>query len=257
MSRFGFTVSAVLVALTLAGGCSRSRGKAVCAFHPSIGWDDVATERVQPVEDGFVNLAPGGTDGLFPASIAVARITVGESEGEGAGGAVVLDMTPANDFLSWNTRFDNLRYISEVFPLNWHDLGENDPSAGQIVSAAAELAAGLCLVYGRGDVSENEAEVRGLLYQARTGRPLAAIHARAAVPEPGTIDRPPEYVRGDHRHCDPRYLADVRFERLVLDCVRQLREGDRPVIVEPPEGWTPREPTELRVWPPPPFGKPQ
>jgi len=101
-----------------------------------------------------------------------------------------------------------------------------------------------------------ESEARGVLYHVATGKPLAAIHAHVSVPHPELVERSGEQAKGDRRHCDPRYLADLRFERLALDSVRDLRRGDRPVTVEPPKGWTPKEPTVPRDWPPQPFGKP-
>lgn len=257
MKRYPLTAAAVLAALAPLAGCSKPQDQVVRTMRPQVHWEDLAAEPVDDVDDTFANLATEGTDGLFPTSIAVARITVDEENLDEQHPHVLMQMTPPNDFLSWNALFDNLRYVSESFPLHSHDLGEDAPSAARIVSAAAELTAGLCLVYGRSEASETESEVRGVLYQAQTGKPLAAIHARVAVPAPDQINRPPEQVRGDDRHRDPRFLADLRFQRLVLDCIRDLRRGDRPVVVEPPEGWRPDQPTEPRVWPPPPFGTPQ
>lgn len=248
---------AAAVVLIVTAGCSRPDDEVVRILHPQIHWDYVSTVRVGLVDDAFTNLVPDGTDGVFPASIAVARVTVDGDDLDDDQPRVVMNMEPANDFLSWNGLFDNLRYISEVFPLHGHDLGEDQPSPEQIVSAAAHLTAGLCLVYGRSDPSATESEVRGVIYRTDTGEPLAAIRANVSAPHPETIERPPDQVKGDNRHYDPRHLADLRFERLVLDCVRDLRRGDRPVIIQPPEGWTPAEPFERRDWPPPPFGTPQ
>ncbi len=248
---------ATALVLTAMAGCSQHDDEVVRILLPQIQWDYVSTVRVGQVEDAFTILVPDGTDGVFPASIAVARLTINRDDLDDDQPRVVMNMKPANDFLSWNGLFDNLRYISEVFPMHRHDLGGDQPSAGRIVSGAAELTAGLCLVYGRSDSSLTESEVRGVIYRVDTGQPLAAIQANASAPHPDTIERPPDHAKGDDRHCDPRYLADIRFERLVLDCVRDLRRGDRPVILQAPEGWTPAEPFERRDWPPAPFGTPQ
>lgn len=253
VKRLPFTAAMLLAVVA---GCSEPEGQVVQTMRPQVHWEHVATVPVEGVDDTFANLVPDGTDGVFPTSIAVARVAVGGQNSEDAAGRVMMDMSPSNDFLSWNGLLDNLRYVSEVFPLRVHDLGEEPPSAARIVSAADELNAGLCLVYGRGDVSETEAEVRGVLYQASTGKALAAVHARVLAPVPDEIERPPEQVSGDNRHCDARVLAEARFERLVLECVRDLRRGDRAVIIEPPAGWTPDEPLDPRSWPPPPFGRP-
>ena len=238
-------------------GCDKTTPE-VRVLGPQIHWSDIATTSVDEMsrmEEGFLNLASEGTDGAFPTSLAVARITVAAGEDGSGGRKLAMDMTPPNDFLPWNAVFDNLRYVSEVFPLHPHDLGEEEPSAARIVSAAGGLTAGMCLLYGHSDISENESEVRGVLYRAGTGTPLAAIQARASVPDPDALPHPPEHVKGDRRHCDPRVLVERRFERLVLDCIRDLHSRDRPVVTEPPKGWTPQQPLEPRVWPPPPFGK--
>ena len=249
-------LSVPLVALLPVMGACRKPAEPVTVLRPQIHWSDIAVAPIYGVEEGFVNLASAGTDGAFPVSLAVARVTVAPGSEGSQRRKLVMDMAPPNDFLPWNALFDDLRYVSEVFPLHRHDLGEEEPGAERLVAAAGELTAGICLIYGRGDVSENEAEVRGVLYLTATGAPLAAIRVRSVVSDPEKLPHPPEHVRDDLRHCDPRVLADRRFERLVLDCVRDLYSRDRPVVSEPPPGWTPEPPVEPRTWPPRPFGKP-
>ena len=93
---------AAAVVLTVTAGCSRSGDKVVRILHPQIHWDSVSTVPVGQLEDAFTNLVPDGTDGLFPASIAVARITVNGDDLDDDQPRVVMNMRPANDFLSWN-----------------------------------------------------------------------------------------------------------------------------------------------------------
>ncbi|MCP4250160.1 MAG: hypothetical protein GY778_24215 [bacterium] len=235
-------------------GCEKSEPE-VRVLRPQLPWSAVATGAVGDVgevEGTYRTLVPQGTQGAFPASLAVARL-VTESQ---AGGPVMLDMAPANDFLPWTALTQNLRYIAETFPLEAHDLGEEPPLPENIVAAASALRAELCLVYGRGDVSEIETELRGVLYLSTTGTPLAVIHARATVLDPEVLAHPPENVEDDLRHCDPRVLAAEKFRQLVLSSIRDLRAGDRPVIPQPDDAWTPAQPFEPRIWPPPPLGHP-
>ncbi|MHC4063203.1 MAG: hypothetical protein ACYSUI_01695 [Planctomycetota bacterium] len=249
-------VPALVVFLPVMSGCERPTCE-VRVLRPEIHWSDITTTSIDLAEAGFVNLATEGTDGAFPTSLAVARVTVDAVPDGGNGRTLVMAMTPPNDFLPWNALFDNLRYVSEVFPLHTHDLGEDAPAAGPIVSAAGELTAGMCLLYAESDLSENESEVSGVLYRTGKGTPLAAIRARAAVPDPEALPHPPEHVEDDLRHCDPRVLAEQRFERLVLECVRDLHAHDRLVVSQPPAGWTPQPPLMPRHWPPLPLDKPR
>jgi hypothetical protein len=234
-------------------GCAE-KVEPVVVLRPPIEWDDVATVPVGDVADGFVNLAPEGTDGLFPSSIAVVRLTAAESGDEGR--SLVLDMHPPNDFLPWNSLFDSLRYVRDAFPLNSHDLSGDPPVPARLVQAAGELRAGLCLVYGCTDLSQVESRTRGLLYDTRNGKALAAIEAAVSVPAPEAVPHPPDQVEDDLRHCDARYLTDRRFEALVYECVRDLQMHNRPVPPRPEEGWTPQGPLSPRTWPPPVAAKP-
>ena len=107
-------------------------------------------------------------------------------------------------------------------------------------------------MYGAGDLSESSSRVRGLIYDTRSGRALAAIEACVSVEDPEAVTHPPELVKDDLRYCDPRFLVDRRFERLVFDCLRDLKNRDRPVPPRRQEGWTPEGPVWPRAWPPPP-----
>ncbi len=251
-------VRRILIAAVLglsACGCQEKEPEVVF-LRPMVHWEDVAGGSINDVKDGFVNLAPSGTDGTFPASVAIARVTVLGDASPQPARRMKLAMAPANDFLVWNRLFDNLRFISEAFPLNERDLGESPPSIERIVWAARALDASLVLVYGQSDPSQNESLVRGVLYRTNDATPLAAIDARAEVFDPEELTRPPEDLKDDDSYCDPRVLADRRFERLVLDCILDLRLRDRPVPPKAPEGWIPDGPVEPRTWPPATFGYP-
>ena len=63
-------------------GCGKTTPE-VRVLRPQIHWSDIATtsvDEMRRMEEGFVNLASEGTDGAFPTSLAVARITVAAGE---------------------------------------------------------------------------------------------------------------------------------------------------------------------------------
>lgn len=245
-----------LLVLPAVAGCQQ-KTEEIVVLRPAIAWEDIAPVPVQDVADGFVNLALEGTDGLFPASVAIARVTLEPGGVEdaadspsGSGRLLVLDVDPTNDLLPWNSLFDSLRYVHDAFPLHGHDLSGEDPLPAQLAAAAAQLRAGLCLVYSAGDLSESDSRIRGVIYDTQSGQPLAAVEASVSVPEPEAVPHPPELVKHDMRYCDPRFLADRRFEQLVFDCLRDLKSRDRRVPAQREEGWTPEGPVRPRIWPP-------
>ncbi len=240
-----------LAALSVAPAGCHEKTEEIVVLRTPVGWQAVSTVPVADVADGFVSLAPQGTDGLFPASVAVARLSMPDVSAstvstEPSEQHALLDTHPPNDLLPWNSLFDSLRYVHDAFPLNIHDLSGDAPDPSRLVHAAARLRAGVCLVYGAGDPSESSSLVRGVIYDTRDGRALAAIQASVSVEDPESLPQPPDQVEDDHRHCDPRYLADRRFEQLVFDCLRSLKSRDRPVAPQRQEGWTP----ELPAWQP-------
>ena len=228
-------------------GCEK-QSEPVVQLRPLIEWQQVSTASVGEVAEGYTHLSAAGTDGLFPASMAVARVTVQES-GDGAGEAV-LDMHPPNDMLPWNSLFDDLPYVSDAFPLSERDLSGDAPAPERLLSAASNLSAGLCLVYGCSDPTLTESRVRGVIFDTHAGTPLAAIQAEASVVDPDAVPHPPELVEDDRSYVDPRVLADERFRHLVYECIRDLKRRDRAVAPQKPDGWTPDGPIFPRTWPP-------
>ncbi len=240
---FGCVVLAVCMA-----GCQQNK-EPVVLLRPSLEWHEVGAEGLPAEESGIVNLSPAGTDGVFPASIAVVRLTVVDGVLDG-GRMTVLDMEPANDMLPWNSLFDNLRYVADAFPLNDRDLNGANPAPAQLCRAAHDLSANLCLVYAASDPSVWQSRIRGVIYDTRTQTALAAIQANADGSDPEFVEHPAELADDDMSHCDARVLASRRFEQLVYDCVRDLQRADRVVAPSLEEGWTPDGPVLPRAWPP-------
>lgn len=233
---------------TVLAGCAQE-GERVIVLRPSVAWTDLGTSSSVTASEGFEILVPQGTEGLFPASMAIVRMSVADAAQDPAR-RVVLDMEPPNDFLPWNSAFDSLRYVSDAFPLHSLDMSGDRPTAARLCSAATDLSARICLVYGGMDDSATQSRVRGVIFDARTGTALARIQSLGTAPEPCEAIPSPEQVEDDLSHCDPRVLADRAFSRLVFECIKELKRLDRTAPVQPQEGWKPDGPILPRRWPP-------
>lgn len=233
-------------------GCSQKQVVEPWSPKPLVDWRHVAIGDARPPENGCIILAPGPTQGLFPTDVAVTRVAkvVVDNGVE----ATQLYADPRNEFLRWNSVFDDQWAISEVFPLQQRDLagGEAEPAA--ILAASRGLDADMSLIYAVNELAANETEMFGVLYQTDGGRPLAAIHARAT-----SAPCSPECPEADDPYhawvTDSRVLVRDRFAEFAHDCMRQLVLHDQPVSVPAPAGWTHEHPP-YPTWPPAPANQP-
>ncbi len=222
---------------------------------PIVRWEDIATEAFPPAENGYRVLTQGPTRGLFPAALAVSRVSVVEGEAEGAREPHLLT-DPRNEFLQWNSAFDDLMAVSEVFPIAERTLGGGEAEPRQILAAFRALHARLGLIYAVNEASEQEAEMIAVLYDLAAARPLACFHARSeSLPLPTKRD-----ARKTHSpwNTDARALVRAKFEKLAHACLRELTLADMPAGLEDKSGWTHEFPPRPVEWPPrkPPPGTP-
>lgn len=229
-------------------GCSQEPER-VIVLKPAVAWPDLGLSTPDTDWEGYELLTSEGTQGLFPASLAIARVTIIGAADKGPEG-VAMDMEPPNDFLPWNSAFDSLRYVSDAFPMHSLDLSGDSPTSARLCSAARRLSARICLVYGVTDLSPSQSRVRGVIFDAQTGIPLARLQAQVVAPDEGSVAPEPDQVEDDLSHYDPRVLADLSFSRLVFECIRELKQRDQTGPVQPQEGWTPEGPVLPRYWPP-------
>lgn len=205
---------------------------------PVVVWQELVNGTVVPAVNGHHRLAPGGTDGVFPASLSLCRVGIDNTSPPGR--QLRLALKPPHDLLPWNSVFDALLPISEVFPLAERDMQELEPTVARILEASAGLGADLLLIYSvPTHTSESAAEVKGVLFDVAHGRMLATIHASAEVFDPELVEPPPLHVEGDLSHVDPLVLAERSFEQRMIDCLLDLMIHDRPVNRSVPPGWTP------------------
>jgi len=255
------TLSVMMMTLCGSGCASSSRMKGPWTPTPKVDWSDLAAQPVGGVQNGFLILEESPSSGRFPCSMSVSRMAA-EIPGEAGGAtrasdaagapALAVPATPHNEFLTWNTSFDNLPAISETFPVIERDLGEYAPEPGLLLSAANAFGAGLSLVYAVNAIAPTRYEILGVLHDTRTGLPIAVVHT---VNE--SIERPQKHERApnntDAWEYEGRALARAQFKRLTVECIRDLIARDTPEKTAVPEGWTPDRPLAPAHWPPRPF----
>lgn len=255
------------------GGCGASKKKQMEQWvpPPRVEEADVSVDPVPFAENAFIPLDVGRTEGRFPSTLSVSRVAAVESldpclsamhEINGAessetgrdsvpdaGSAAALDRarrldipaTPLNEFLVWNSAFDDLPAVVESFPVVSRDLLGYDPSAERVLQAAGDLGATLSLVYAVNIPAPHEYEMFGILYETATARPLAAIHThQISLPAPEDRQRAENNV--DAWSYEARALARCRFVKLVHDGLRDMIARDEPKQVEVPEGWIRKTP---------------
>lgn len=197
-------------------------------------------------------LASNPTDGLFPANLAVTRVAA-ENLPEGSANRTepILLADPRNEFLQWNSTLDDQMAVSEVFPVAQRDLGGGDAEPGQILAAFRALHARLGLIYAVNDLSPNETEMFGMLYDTTNSTPVAAFHAQA------TSTTPPGEEKDCGRHDpfdvwekDSRALVRAEFAKQLHASIRELILNDQPRMMDAPEGWKPEVSARSVAWPP-------
>lgn len=240
------------VVLTTVSGCQKRERPVVLGTSPAVSWTDLTVAQASGVQDGYRLAVSEATRGVFPASLAVARLAVG-SDGAGGGMGLRLAMKPEVDFLSWNSVFDDFRSVSEVFPLKAMALDGAGVKVGSLLDGADSLRAGMLLVYAEVSCSESDSEVRGVLYEVSTRRLLALVHASAHVDMPIASDEEADrkIPLEDHVSRDPRLLSIRTFEHTMRECLLALMANDESTAPVAPEGWIPDRQFEPLTWPPP------
>ncbi|MCH7526760.1 MAG: hypothetical protein IID39_04930 [Planctomycetes bacterium] len=239
----------LVVALT---GCAHTEKEPTFQQRwPSVGWSLVSKTDFLGLHNDYVLLTSTGTVGLFPCSLAVARITKPVETGSNRAAVVELAMTPANEMIDWMKLFDDCWLISNTFPVTYPDLEAPEVETEQLVERARLVGAGLCLIYGVSEDDSSETEIYGALYDTRDGKLIAAAHAQVRLDGSTDTEAPPGRHENDLRHIDPRVIVQERFRRLVADCVSGLISDDYPLAQRPPPGgWTHEQPVEPVMWRP-------
>jgi len=239
------------LAVIASPGCAKKKAVEVWAPTPKVGWESVAIEPVPSPENDYVILAGQPTKGLFPTDVAVTRVARLENK-ETEGASTQLYADPRNEFLRWNSVFDDQMAVSEVFPVEQRDLAGGEATPALVLAASRGLDAEMSLIYAVNELTPQQTEMFGVLYETATSKPLAAIHALATSPP-----CPPDCPNSDDPYhawkTDSRVLVREQFAKLAHDCMRELILHDEPVNVPAPEGWIPDYSAYPAQWPPPPY----
>lgn len=251
----GSLITGLLAICLITGpiGCASSAASkqaALWAPPPRVTWQEIGAGSTATVQDGFQIVTSGPTRGIFPSAVGVTRIAVrdeAEPTQYESAGRTVLKRDPRNEFLRWNSTFDHLMAVSEVFPIDQRDLGGAPAEPAAVLAAVRAFDARLGLIYAFNELSECEAEMFGVLYDANLAQPLGLIHARAAS---ALTPEERQKYRVNLWETDARALVRDKFEKNLRQCVRQLVAADEPAEVVAPEGWAPMPPVMPTAWPP-------
>ncbi len=197
--------------------------------------------------NGYIMLTSNGSEGMFPCSLAVARVDTPAYLPSGFIPAPRLAMNPANEMFDWTDLFDDVWSISEVFPVTYPTRKDRQVSPQTLVEYSRSDQAGLCLIYEIVSTRADDVtivDVHGTLYDARNGAMLIEAHADARVrditedqlPPP----QPPDRVAVDKRHIDPWFIAQERFRELVRQSILDLVAQDKKILA-------PRRPQQLII----------
>ena len=230
-----------------AGAPPKKKTEEIWSPPPKVLWSDLIDRDVEPLTNGYVMLDAQPSIGRFPTSVAVSSVAMEVSERASGARRSYLPPRPKNEFLMWNSAFDDQMAISEVFPIAQRDLGGGSADPEQVVAAFRALHAGLGFIYATNYNSKVQTEMIGVLYECATAEPIAIFHAQedSIVPPPEEDDKSIDLWK-----YDSRALVRQEFEHLVYDCLRELILTDRYERIDVPEGWTPENQIIPVEWPP-------
>lgn len=240
-------ISAALVIVGLSGcASSKPQRQEVWIPQPRVTWSEIAPAPILPAAQGYRMLKAEATEGLFPASIGVTRVAFSEKPEDDGIRRLHLVRDPRNEFLRWNDAFDDQMPIGEVFPIDQRNLAGAEAHPTLILEVFRTLHARIGFVYAVNELSEDETEMIGTLYDVATGEPLASIHAQAvSLPTPDD-----DTEANDLWDTDSRALVRAAFAGHVYQCIRTLIALDQSAGQESPEGWIPEGPIWPVEWPP-------
>ena len=136
---------------------------------PWVEWKHITDEPVAPLYKEYRVEVLQPTTGLFPANLAVTRVSLEPQEKYPEFAEPRLFADPRNEFLRWNSALDNQMAVSEVFPIDQRDLGGGEAEPPGIVSAFRALHARLGLIYAVNELSATETEREKILSENFSG----------------------------------------------------------------------------------------
>jgi len=221
---------------------------------PYVHWRNVSPLPVAALDNSYRILVDRPTSGMFPANIAVTRVGLVPLNGDPVTQVPIIYKDPRNEFLQWNSSFDDQMAVSEVFPVDQFDMGGGLAEPDRVVSAFHGLDADLGLIYAMNELAPNESEMIGALYDVGEARPVAYLHASASSVAFSTEDDDgcgaDDSKDVDLWRTDSRALVRKKFEQILYACVYELIQSDEAEFVDVPHGWKRVRPERPAAWPP-------
>ena len=230
-------------------GCASKQPVETWTPHAEVRWSDLVNRPVHPPSDGYFLQAHPRDPGMFPASIAVARVAIVEDEQIDLLEHPKLVRNPRNEFLQWHTALNDQLAVSELFPIATWDLGGGPVSTSQILAAFRALGAQLGLIYAMNRPSPDETEFLAVLYDIRTSEPVALLRTEAtSTVTHEEAEQSKEPI--DYWKTDSRALARAKFAIHFHDCIRSLILDDEPPVSAMPASWYSKKRRRTVEWPP-------
>jgi hypothetical protein len=229
-----------LLVLATVTGCATSRRQdepIVVKPPPVTGWEGLTTHDVPDVRNNYALIAPEWAVGALPCALAVARVGAEFGTRPQDELRTVLAMCPPNELTHWTDLFNDVRFVSEVVPVTYPNYPDRPVAPDILIDKAAELGAGLCLIYRETVWPDISATIRGAIYDVPAGHLIAVFHSDALAPpfEEDEPPPPPDRAEIDRRHLDPRFIARDHFRSLVRECVLKWAEDVEADRQDPPD----------------------
>ncbi len=233
-----------MVAFVLSG-CAQSEPTLKVYSGPTLARENLGVGELSCGKTGHVVLQDEPTTGCFPLALAVARLETPDWYQQmkcADPNSWQLATIPSAQASRWNSLFNTMSNVREVVLLD--RLSVRNPGTevktAEIVRAAAEAEASLCLIYGPAEAPDDYAAFMGVIVDTASGKPVAFAKADA-----GRCDADPPHPdkwKEDLSYLDPNTLAMRKFEKQVRTCVLELIRNDQPATTTRPSPWLGVEP---------------
>ncbi len=220
----------------LLAGCYPEKPKPVVLDHgPTLGdWPQFLEAKATSVKNAYVMVGTGATDGMFPCSIAVARIGKPWPVIAEENSALALLSPDSTEMIGWMELFDDTWVVSEVFPVSYPGIAIRAGFPDSLIDHARDGGARICVMYSVNQTSKHHAEASAIVYDAKESKVLGSVHADSHVMLP-EIEQdypppPPGRVPTDYRHLDPKFIAMKQLRKQTRACILDLIVKDKPRV---------------------------
>ena len=206
----------------------------------------LGVDQVPANPSAFLLMEPNGSQGRFPAAIAICRLQPPtDYYSENYQGGPVRQRWWAGDIeweerMQWNSLCNTIPPIREMIVMDSKSPAVPETTVPELVENARRLQASLCLIYGPSPVPPGNAGLWGIIMDTATGDQVAFVQAQAG---PEDYQPPqPDRKKRDLRRCDVNYLAYRKFQEQTRLCIMALIAKDTPPTATQPSPWKDNDP---------------